>query len=358
MKSTNDINIEKINTNKMNTSTPPPTPFIRPHIIVISAIICTLLWGSAFPGVKIGYKLFGITSGDIPSYILFAGIRFLIAGIITLALCNFLKLDNSIKDIKAIRSTYMNKDFILKGCILAFLLTFFQYICFYIGLAYASSVNGSIINASSTIFTVILSFIFFKNDKVSIFKILGIILSFSGIVIVTLKDYLSIDFLASLFSSGNGEASSSVAHVLSLDFNLKGEGLLLIAALSFAIGTVFSKKFAYKYNPATLTGFQLTVGGLCLTIMGFILGGKLHATSFKPILLLAYLSILSAVAFTLWTILLKYNKASKIAIFNSLTPVFGVILSGIFLHENILSVPILLALALACSGIVMMNIEK
>ena len=91
MKSTNDINIEKINTNKMNTSTPPPTPFIRPHIIVISAIICTLLWGSAFPGVKIGYKLFGITSGDIPSYILFAGIRFLIAGIITLALCNFLK---------------------------------------------------------------------------------------------------------------------------------------------------------------------------------------------------------------------------------------------------------------------------
>ena len=237
-------------------------------------------------------------------------------------------------------------------------MTFFQYICFYIGLAYASSVNGSIINASSTIFTVILSFIFFKNDKVSIFKILGIILSFSGIVIVTLKDYLSIDFLASLFSSGNREVSSSINNVLSLDFNFKGEGLLLIAALSFAIGTVFSKKFAYKYNPATLTGFQLTVGGLCLTIMGLILGGKLHATYFKPILLLAYLSILSAVAFTLWTILLKYNKASKIAIFNSLTPVFGVILSGIFLHENILSVPILLALALACSGIVMMNIEK
>ena len=92
--------------------------------------------------------------------------------------------------------------------------------------------------------------------------------------------------------------------------------------------------------------------------MGFILGGKLHATSFKPILLLAYLSILSAVAFTLWTILLKYNKASKIAIFNSLTPVFGVILSGIFLHENILSLPILLALVLACSGIIMMNVEK
>ena len=358
MKSSNDINTANLNTNKLNTTTPSSKLFTLPHILILSAIICTLLWGSAFPGVKIGYKLFGITSGDIPSYILFAGIRFLIAGIITLVLCRFLKLDNDIKDISTLCSTYMNKDFILKGCVLAFLLTFFQYICFYIGLAYASSVNGSIINASSTIFTVILSFIFFKNDKVSIFKIIGIILSFSGIVIVTLKDYLSIDFLASLFSSNNAVVSSSVGNVLSLDFNLKGEGLLLIAALSFAIGTVFSKKFAYNYNPATLTGFQLTVGGLCLTIMGFILGGKLHATSFKPILLLAYLSILSAVAFTLWTILLKYNKASKVAIFNSLTPVFGVILSGIFLHENILSLPILLALVLACSGIIMMNVEK
>ena len=82
MKSSTDINTENINTTKLN-PTPPPTPFTRPHIIVISAIICTLLWGSAFPGVKIGYKLFGITNGDIPSYILFAGISFLIIGIIT-----------------------------------------------------------------------------------------------------------------------------------------------------------------------------------------------------------------------------------------------------------------------------------
>ena len=125
MKSSTDINTENINTTKLN-PTPPPTPFTHPHIIVISAIICTLLWGSAFPGVKIGYKLFSITSGDIPSYILFAGIRFLIAGIITLVLCRFLKLDNDIKSISTLCSTYLNKDFILKGCVLAFLLTFFQ----------------------------------------------------------------------------------------------------------------------------------------------------------------------------------------------------------------------------------------
>ena len=41
-----------------------------------------LLWGSAFPCVKIGYGLFGFGSADVASIIAFAGARFLISGAI------------------------------------------------------------------------------------------------------------------------------------------------------------------------------------------------------------------------------------------------------------------------------------
>ena len=48
-------------------------------IVCIIAVICCGLWGSAFPYVKIGYELFKIT--NTPSQILFAGLRFTLAGI-------------------------------------------------------------------------------------------------------------------------------------------------------------------------------------------------------------------------------------------------------------------------------------
>ena len=48
------------------------------------ALICTLLWGSAFPSIKVGYRLFEIESGDTASQILFAGYRFTLAGLLTL----------------------------------------------------------------------------------------------------------------------------------------------------------------------------------------------------------------------------------------------------------------------------------
>lgn len=53
-------------------------------VVFLLAIMCCLLWGSAFPSIKIGYNLFGIDSTDIMSQILFAGIRFFLAGIFTI----------------------------------------------------------------------------------------------------------------------------------------------------------------------------------------------------------------------------------------------------------------------------------
>ena len=59
--------------------------FTKPILIVVIATLCCVLWGSAFPCVKIGYNYFNIGSDDIFSQMLFAGVRFLIAGILIVA---------------------------------------------------------------------------------------------------------------------------------------------------------------------------------------------------------------------------------------------------------------------------------
>ena len=59
--------------------------------IVLLATLCCFLWGSAYPCIKIGYKLFNIPTHDITSKFVFAGARFFLAGLIVLALSLVLK---------------------------------------------------------------------------------------------------------------------------------------------------------------------------------------------------------------------------------------------------------------------------
>ena len=52
--------------------------------IVLLATLCCILWGSAYPSIKIGYSLFNIN--DLGSKLVFAGYRFTLAGILVLLL--------------------------------------------------------------------------------------------------------------------------------------------------------------------------------------------------------------------------------------------------------------------------------
>ena len=85
----------------------------------------------------------------------------------------------------------------------------------------------------------------------------------------------------------------------------------------------------------------------------------LHIDGFniKGILVLLYLAFISAAAYTLWSILLKYNQVSKVAVYGFMNPVFGVILSSILLSEDsqigvFVSV---MALVLVSAGIIIIN---
>lgn len=311
--------MQNINTDKNETN------FFQKNInIILCSVLCTALWGSAFPCIKLGYNLFKIETNDLFSKILFAGGRFFLAGIVVLIITAFI-----FKKFPTIK-----KESIKKITLLGFVETTLEYLFFYIGLSYASSFKGAILNPTSTFMMVILAHFIYKDDKLNFRKSLGCIVGFLGIIIVNLGQA--------------GDASSQISFL--------GEGCLIISAFAFALGTIISKEITkIETNPMIVTGYQLSIGGFILIIIGLIGGGKLTATSIEAILLFIYLILLSSVAFTIWTTLFKYNSVGKVSIFNFLTPIFGTILSAIILLEDVFTVKNFISLILVCLGIYIVN---
>jgi drug/metabolite transporter (DMT)-like permease len=93
---------------------------------------------------------------------------------------------------------------------------------------------------------------------------------------------------------------------------------------------------------------------------GLIFGGRVVVDDWKSVLMLTYLSLLSALAYSLWGMLLKYNPVSKVSIYNFMTPVFGVVLSWMLLTEesNVDPINLVISLLLVCAGIILLNYKK
>lgn len=296
--------------------------FTHKYNIFFIALICCFLWGSAYPSIKIGYNIFKISSSDTSSKLLFAGYRFTIAGILVL-----------------IVSSIMNKAFIFpkkrelpQFFILGLFQTTFQYIFFYIGLSNTTGVNGAILNSVGIFFSVILAHFIYKNDKINISKICGCLVGFLGVIIVNFSEDLK-----------------------HFSFNFYGDGFIIISAIVASAAAIYGKKLSHSINTVILTGYQLLFGGVLLTLLGLITGGHLGSFSINASILLLYMGILSATAFTLWTTLLKYNKVSNISMYNFFVPIFGALLSSLFLSESIFQIKNLVALILVCVGIYFVN---
>ncbi len=286
--------------------------------VFLLATLCCALWGSAFPAVKNGYALLKVAPTDIASQLLFAGWRFALAGAILLVVAMVMK-----KPVLA-----MNRRQAGQVALLGLTQTAIQYVFFYIGLAHASGVKSSIMNATSVFFSVVLAHFIYADDRLSGRKALGCVIGFMGVVVVNL---------------GGG--------ALGFDFTLLGEGFIVIAAFVLAAASIYGKRLSRSLDPMVMTGWQLFIGGLMLTAAGMTMGGELQGFDLTSSALLLYLALLSSVAFAVWSLLLKHNPVGMIAAFNFLIPVFGVSLSALFLGESMLRWSYLIALVLVCAGI-------
>ena len=218
-------------------------------------------------------------------------------------------------------------------CKLGLVQTVFQYIFFYMGLAYTTGVKSAIINGSQTFITILLACLVFRYEKLTLQKFLGCLIGFAGVVVI--------NFDPSGLTGG---------------FTLRGEGAILIAAIAYAFSSALVKKYSQKENPVTLSGYQFIFGGIIMTICGALMGGQLSGFCFRSILLLIYLALISSVAYSVWGILLKNNPVGKVAIYSFTNPIFSVLLSFAFLGESSsFGLELILALVLVCGGIFLVN---
>ena len=294
--------------------------FKKPYVLIFSALLCCALWGSASPAIKIGYQLLSVSG--VPSTILFAGVRFFMAGIITVMIYSLARR----------KFLYPKKENIPRVLTVSAFQTVIQYIFFYIGLANTTSVKGTIASGSSAFFCVLIASLVFRQEKLTAKKILACVLGFAGIIVVNLSG-------------------------LTLTMNFLGDGFVILSTVSYAFSSVLMKRFSKHEDPVVISGYQFIVGGAFMIILGLSLGGKISLTSGGGIALLIYLAFLSAIAYALWGLLLKFNPVSRVSIFSFTTPIFGTILSILLLPGTSGTSPINIAitLVLVSAGIFLLN---
>ena len=146
-------------------------------VLCVLAILCCALWGSAFPSVKTGYSLFMISADDYKSQILFAGIRFFFAGVLTIVF-------GSLAGKTILKPRRASWGRIIKLCLVQ---TVLQYLFFYIGLAHTSGVKASIITGSNVFFSIIIASLIFRQEALTWKKVIGCVMGFAGVVLVNLN---------------------------------------------------------------------------------------------------------------------------------------------------------------------------
>lgn len=277
--------------------------FQRPWTVTMLALLNTLLWGSAFPFIKLSYEALDIQSNEYGQQLFFAGERFLLAGLLLLLISQTVLK----------RSIRLNRQKLKAYAHLGAFLTFLQYFFFYIGLSISTGVQGSIIAGSTSFFQMTLAHFRYEDDRLNRLKGIALTLGFSGIVIA------------------NWPASGT-----EVNFGV-GEILLIMAMVSGAFGNLIAKDYSKEYDVAPMTAWAMVTGSIGLLIIGFILdpaGASLPYTVQTSVFLL-YLATLSAIGFTLWNTLMKYNPVSRVSLYIFLVPLFGVMLSGTLLGESI-----------------------
>ena len=138
------------------------------------SLLVMALWGSLYPMIKIGYNAFEINSNSIPDILMFAGIRFVVCGLVV-CVYSFLK-----KEMIAVPK--------VKNIFYIFIMGLFSivlhYAFTYIGLSTTDSSKTALIKQLGVLIYVCFAFLFFKDEKYSTLKIVGAVIGFGGIIAI------------------------------------------------------------------------------------------------------------------------------------------------------------------------------
>lgn len=296
--------------------------------VVFALMFCAcFLWGSAFACVKIGYDMFDINKSSIPSLMLFAGIRYILAGLLLLIPGLILKKDDFKLNPKRVKSIGINSIFQVIG----------QYTFYYIGIASTPGVRTAIINSTTVFISIFLAAVVFKKEKYTFAKAISSLMAVLSVVILNLQKGFEFKFRP--FS----------------------EGFILLASFCAAMAIVLQNKLTENITPASLCSYSFLLGGIVFTSYALLFGARVSFNNWRAVLLLLYLAFISSAAFTIQGTLLKYNDVSEISIYRIMNPIIGVIMSALLLKgekNSLLSINTLLALLIIVAAIAILRLSQ
>ncbi len=292
--------------------------FLKKHAVVFGAVGVMLLWGVIYPLAKLAMQTYEVTS--TADTMLFAGIRFVIAGILIL-LISLVCEKGAMKDARS---------HLFPILLAGFVSVTLHYTLMYTGMLTAESSKTAIIKQIGALFYVCFSMFFIKEDKPTLKKILGALLGFVGIVVINVGDVG--------FSLGMGEI------------------LILLSSVATVSANVINKKVLDKVAPFTLAGISQLFGGILLVVLGFSLGGRVNlgASPYLMVLLIFF----SVCSYLLWYAVMQKGVLSSLFVIKFLEPVFAAFFSALILGEDIFRWQYLVAFLFITLGITLANRKK
>lgn len=260
---------------------------------VLLAITSCLLWSTVYSTIKIGLQY------DTPLH--FAGLRFMLAGLMILPFT-----------IRPKAYLKMVKDNIKLVVTVTLLQSVINYSLFYLGMSAVPGALGAVVVGSQPLFTAVVAAIMDKDDKLTINKLITIIVALSGIVLISV-----------------GRQALKIGGLI----ELVGIGLILLANIATSISNVLVSMKGKNINPFVLSSTSIFSGGVIIYFLSFLFEGT-PSTAPKPTeywAVLVWLGFVSASAFSIWYMVLRRPgvKVSEINLWKFLLPVVGAILSWI-----------------------------
>lgn len=267
--------------------------------VIIAFGLVYVFWGST-------YLAIGITSAaGIPPFVMCA-LRFLIAGPIMLAACTVFGRNIRITGREAVRLAAIGV--LLLVCGNGTLAWAEQYV---------PTGFAALIIAVTPIWFLVLETFVFRGDRISRRGAIGLLMGVAGIVILVWP---------------------KIAHREALGtMQLLGSISLLFSSLSWAVGSVLSRRWQMKVDPLVATGWEMLFASLAHSMLALVTG-QYHRAVFnhRGVMAVLYLVVFGSwIGYTAYVWLLKHVPTPKVATYAYVNPIVAVILGFIVLHERV-----------------------
>jgi drug/metabolite transporter (DMT)-like permease len=281
---------------------------------IFTLIVIALLWGFNYPAVKF--------SNQGVSPIFASTLRSIVASICGLCYC-----------LRKEERLFHTGRMLCHGVVVG-LLFGAEFACIYFGLLYTDAARSVLFVYLSPFVVATGAHFFLKGDRLTIPKMLGLLLAFTGIFVVF---------------GGRPKTAGATMFV--------GDCLQIAAAVFWGATTLYIKRFMARSVPPIYTFvYQLLFSIPVLFVISIILEPEwIHRIDPYIIASLFYQSVIIAfVTYLIWLKLIHKYSVSRVSAFTFFTPIFGVLFGVLLLHEE-LTVSLIIGLPMVCMGIFLVN---